>query len=117
MDALMGTRASPNEGINHEELMASFHHELDDRSHISLRLKPTLGRYVDGLAGDPGKGFRILESKCSANGVKMQERMQKTYVRKGQRRKQLRRQRWRAVFKGGFIAECDRIRRMRKQGW
>jgi len=86
-------------------------------SSVALRLKPTLGRTVDNVFGEPARSFRMLERKCSENRVKGDQRNQEKHVRKGQRRKDIRALRWRRLFKEGFIAECDRVRRMRKQGW
>lgn len=83
-----------------------------------LRLKPTLGRTMD-VSGpeDLTRAFRMLEIKCNQNKVRLDDRKQRTYVRRGQRKKDIRRQRWRSLFKEGFLAECGRIRRMRRQGW
>ncbi len=86
-------------------------------SSVALRLKPTLGRTVDNVFGEPARGFRTLERKCAENRVRADARTQEKHVRKGQRRKDIRALRWRKLFKEGFIAECDRVRRMRKQGW
>jgi len=86
----------------------------------ALRLKPTLGRTVS-LSGSRGvdltRAFRLLEMRCSQNSVRSDAREQKTYVRRGQRRKNDRIRRWRALFQAGFMAECARVRRMRAQGW
>lgn len=86
-------------------------------SSIALRLKPSLGRTVDGVYGEPARAFRALERKCSENKVKSDSMAQKRHVRRGQRRKDMRMLRWRRLFREGFIAECGKIRRMRKQGW
>ncbi|EXJ58051.1 hypothetical protein A1O7_05474 [Cladophialophora yegresii CBS 114405] len=84
---------------------------------ISLRLRPTLGRTVDGLHGDPTRGFRMLERKCAENNVKGDMRSQEKHVRRGQRRKNVRILRWRKLFLQGFKAELATIHRMRRQGW
>ena len=87
---------------------------------IHLRLKPTLGRTqsLDLTRNvDLTRAFRLLEGKCSGNNVKGDDRTQRVYVRRGQRKKDLRSKRWRALFKEGFLQECGRIRRMRAQGW
>lgn len=86
-------------------------------SSIALRLKPSLGRTVDGVYGEPARAFRTLERKCSENKVKSDSMAQKRHVRRGQRRKDMRMLRWRKLFREGFMAECGKIRRMRKQGW
>ncbi|ETI27457.1 hypothetical protein G647_09647 [Cladophialophora carrionii CBS 160.54] len=84
---------------------------------ISLRLRPTLGRTVDGLHGDPTRGFRMLERKCAENNVKGDMRSQEKHIRRGQRRKNVRILRWRKLFLQGFKAELATIHRMRRQGW
>ena len=95
---------------------------LDDfKDDMSLRLKPALGRSVNLLNLSGGKdltrAFRQLEMKCAANSVRADEREQRTHIRRGMRKKLERRKRWRILFKEGFLAECARVRRMRKQGW
>lgn len=84
----------------------------------TLKLNPKLGRSVE-LKGvmDLTRALRQLEFKCNANSVKAESIKQRTYVRRGQRRKADKRKRWRALFKAGFMEECARIRRMRAQGW
>ncbi len=87
---------------------------------ISLRLKPTLGRTLSTDLTrnvDLTTAFRRLERRCIENNVKVDERTQRIYVRRGQRIKELRSRRWRALFQQGFLHECARIRRMKKQGW
>ncbi|EXJ90562.1 hypothetical protein A1O1_03665 [Capronia coronata CBS 617.96] len=135
MDALMGTKrgggggranfsdimgrgtAAAGRGIDQNKMLDELSQELHETSSISLRLKPSLGRTIDGLNGDPSKGFRLLERKCSDNRIKQDARKQLFHVRRGQARKDIRRVRWRKLFLEGFIAECGRVRRMRKQGW
>ena len=94
--------------------------DLRHAPQIHLRLKPTLGRTqsLDLTRNvDLTRAFRLLEGKCSGNNVKGDDRTQRVYVRRGQRKKDLRSKRWRALFKEGFLQECGRIRRMRAQGW
>jgi Ribosomal protein S21 len=91
-------------------------HERNSR----LRLGPTLGRTVvvnTNRNVDLNRAFRMLEIKNQANKVRHDEREQKFHVRKGQMRKIMRRRRWRVTFMAGFLEECKRVRRMRKQGW
>ena len=59
----------------------------------------------------------MLEFKNQQNKVKQDERAQKFHVRKGQLNKIMRRRRWRVTFLAGFLKECERVRRMRRQGW
>lgn len=89
-----------------------------DNLRPALRLKPTLGRTVDVSGGfDVTRAFRTLEALCARNKVKYDLNKQRFHVRRGQMRKNLKMQRWRKLFKQGFLAECERVRRMRKQGW
>ena len=92
----------------------------DITNSIRLRLKPSLGRTkpIDSSRGvDLQTAIGRLEASCKTNGVRFDERSQKIYVRRGQRRKILKSKRWRNLFKEGFIQEVGRIQRMRKQGW
>ncbi|RMD41423.1 hypothetical protein DV735_g3716, partial [Chaetothyriales sp. CBS 134920] len=85
-----------------------------------LRLKPSLGRTVEASAGQGGdltRIFRSLEALCKRNHVAYDFNKQRFHVRRGQRRKDVRSQRWRKQFSAGFLEECKRIRRMRAQGW
>jgi small subunit ribosomal protein MRP21 len=87
---------------------------------VRLRLKPTLGRTVPVNLNrniDLTRAFRLLEFKNQQNKVKQDERAQKFHVRKGQLQKIMRRRRWRVTFLAGFLKECERVRRMRRQGW
>lgn len=106
-----------SQGIDQNYMVDKFADDLHQGPSISLRLRPTLGRTVEGLAGEPMRGFRILERKCSENNVKRDFNSQLFHVRRGQRRKNLKSERWRRLFKQGFAAELNRVRRMRKQGW
>jgi Ribosomal protein S21 len=84
----------------------------------TLRLKPTLGRTVEITGNfDVTRALRSLEGLCARNRVKQDVQKQRFHVRKGMRKKLLRSSRWRVLFKEGFVAECERVRRMRRQGW
>ncbi|OQV06767.1 hypothetical protein CLAIMM_11294 [Cladophialophora immunda] len=101
-------------------LLSDLHDDIYSSSAlppIALRLRPTLGRTVDGIYGDPTRGFRLLERKCHDNSVKADMRSQEKHVRRGQRRKNVRILRWRRLFMEGFRSELATIRKMRKQGW
>lgn len=119
-DTLGGSPGAPprDSELSLSNFVASLNQEhIDPYADINLRLKPSLGRTVKVMSGDPGRAFQTLERKCKDNGIKTDLMRQRFHVRQGQRKKILRRLRWRAVFREGFIAECDKIRRMRKQGW
>lgn len=111
------------EDIDQEALyknLAGAAYRQSDMPKVNLRLKPSLGRTqeLDLTRNiDLTAAFRRVERKCTDNSVKVDARNQRIYVRRGQRRKDERRRRWRALFKEGFLHECARIRRMKKQGW
>lgn len=117
-------RVRNQEAFDQERFAAALRDTKTDdyKDHeLTLRLKPALGRTVNLLNLPGGKdltrAFRQLEMRCQANSIRQEEREQRTHVRRGQRRKIERMRRWRILFKEGFIAECARIRRMKKQGW
>lgn len=84
----------------------------------SLRLSPSLGKSVEVTGGvDLTKAFQRMEGICARNQIKKDTHRQRFHVRRGQLKKNLRIERWRKLFKEGFIAECSRVRRMRRQGW
>jgi small subunit ribosomal protein MRP21 len=109
---------APFRSLEQNDMTAGLMREITPptRQTPPLRLKPSLGRTVQ-VYGDPAKAFRMLERRCTDNSVKRDEVKQKFHIRKGQQRKNDKMRRWRVTFKEGFIAECDRIRRMKKQGW
>jgi Ribosomal protein S21 len=115
--------AREDEGIDQEALynnLAGTALRQSDEPRVNLRLKPALGRTqsLDLTRNvDLMMAFRKVERKCTDNNVKIDARNQRIYVRRGQRRKDDRRRRWRALFKEGFLHECARIRRMKAQGW
>ena len=87
---------------------------------VELKLGPTLGRqvHVEPERGrDLAAAIRILGSTCKSNQVKQQATRQKFHVRRGQMRKELRRQRWRKLFKFSFQETVKKIQRMQAQGW
>src|SRR5256714_12187785 len=111
-----------DEGVDQEALynnLAGAAYRQSDKPKVSLRLKPSLGRTLplDLTRNiDLTAAFRRLERKCADNSVKTDARNQRFYVRRGQRRKDDRRRRWRALFKEGVLHEGARIRRMKAQG-
>ena len=85
-----------------------------------LKLGPTLGRqvHVEPERGvDLAAAIRTLQVTCNANKIKQQSIEQKFHVRKGMVRKQLRRTRWRKLFRFSFQETVKKIQRMQAQGW
>lgn len=87
---------------------------------IAMKLGTKLGRQIH-VQNDKGidcaSAIRMLEISCTTNGLRRQVNLQKFHVRRGQRRKDLRRQRWRKLFKFSFDETVKKIQRMRDQGW
>ncbi|KAL2012809.1 hypothetical protein VTN00DRAFT_334 [Thermoascus crustaceus] len=87
---------------------------------VELKLGTKLGRQVNV---DPDRGvdlptaLRNLQIQCVVNRVRRQATAQKFHVRRGQRRKDLRRERWRKLFKFSFDQTVAKIQKMRAQGW
>jgi ribosomal S21-like protein len=87
---------------------------------VDLKLGTTLGRqiHVEPEKGvDLAAAIRNLQINCSLNRVRTQSNQQKFHIRRGQRRKDLRRERWKKLFKFSFGKTVGRIQRMRAQGW
>ena len=86
----------------------------------NIRLGPTLGRTVevnDRKKMDLGRAFRMLEIRCSQNGVRRDFNKQRFHERPGMRRKRLKSERWRARFKTNFKQVIRRVDEMRRKGW
>ncbi|KAJ9199039.1 hypothetical protein DTO164E3_899 [Paecilomyces variotii] len=87
---------------------------------VELKLGPELGRqvHVDPDRGvDLAAALRNLQINCAVNRVRGQANFQKFHVRRGQRIKDLRRERWRKLFKFSFQKTVEKIQKMRAQGW
>lgn len=85
-----------------------------------LKLGPTLGRqvHVEPERGvDLPAALRRLHITVQSNRIKQMSITQKYHVRKGALRKQLRRNRWRKLFKFSFQGTVQKIQRMQSQGW
>lgn len=87
---------------------------------LELKLGPTLGRqvHVEPERGvDLPAAIRQLEITCSMNKIKANAHEQKFHKRKGAVRKELRRTRWRKLFRFSFQQTVKKIQRMQAQGW
>lgn len=93
------------------------HRELNTPDAV-LRLSSSIGKTVEvGLTTDVTRAFQKMETICRQNGVRKDLNAQRFHIRRGQLKKNLRILRWEKLFKEGFVAECGRVRRMRRQGW
>jgi small subunit ribosomal protein MRP21 len=87
---------------------------------VNLKLGPMLGRqvHVEPERGvDLAAAIRNVQIGCAVNRIRGQSNLQKFHVRRGQRQKNLRRERWRKLFKFSFNKTVTKIQRMRAQGW
>lgn len=90
------------------------------RSKRTVRSRPMVGRTVelDPAKGmDFGKGLRQLGMLCAQNNVRGDLMTQRFHERPGMKRKRLKQQRWRKLFKSGFSATVGRVKEMRRKGW
>ncbi|PGH04460.1 hypothetical protein AJ80_08513 [Polytolypa hystricis UAMH7299] len=118
---------SPSQGPDPNSVMQNVqralggrHEPLRPKPKVDLRLTPSLGRTVavDTRHGmDVNRAFRMMESQCARNRVRVQERNQKFHVRRGQLRKQVRVDRWKKLFKFSFQHTVQRCEKLRAQGW
>ena len=74
---------------------------------------------VNKINGDLVRALTTLEVKINGRGnrVKRDVLRSEFHIRKGQLKKMMRRERWRKMFKEGYLAEAARVRKMIKQGW
>lgn len=85
-----------------------------------MKLGTKLGRQVLVSADrgtDVAAAIRLVQINCAVNGIRRQAALQKFHIRRGQRRKDLKSQRWRKLFKFSFDETVKKIQRMRDQGW
>lgn len=113
-------------GINSQSLSAEVEKSAQTDNYrsptrrIDLKLGPELGRqvFIDPDRGmDLAGALRMMNSQLAQNKLRSQSNQQKFHVRRGQRRKDLRIERWRKLFKLSFNATVAKIQRMREQGW
>lgn len=85
---------------------------------IKLRLRPVLGRVVKlGEQHDFASALKVLTTKVTINRVASDFQRQKFHERPGLKKKRLRSSRWRTRFRHGFVATCERVSELAKQGW
>lgn len=85
-----------------------------------MKLGPNLGRAVTVAPErrmDLSQALRVLAMNNGGNKLRATRNAQKFYVRGGQKRKDLRSQRWRKLFKFSFQRTCQRVNRLASQGW
>jgi small subunit ribosomal protein MRP21 len=81
-------------------------------------LRPSTGRTIEKYGNvDVARAFQLLDMACNRNGVSRDLFRQRFHERPGLKRKRLRSERWRRMFKLGFRATVSRVSELRKQGW
>ena len=89
------------------------------RAKRTVRSRPTVGRTVEVVPErvDVGRALKLLEINCAVNRVKQDLSRQRFHERPGIKKKRLKSERWRRMFKESFKATVMRVREMRRKGW
>ncbi|KAL9102445.1 MAG: hypothetical protein Q9163_002406 [Psora crenata] len=93
---------------------------LNPRNKRTIRSRPTVGRTIEldpGRGMDFGRAMRQLNILCATNKVRADAMRQRFHERPGMKRKRLKSERWRKLFKEGFRATVGRVKEMRRKGW
>ena len=86
----------------------------------TVRSSPAVGRTIEVIPDkgvDFGRALRNLGIACAANKVRADQMRQRFHERPGVKRKRLKSERWRRMFKESFKATVERVREMRRKGW
>ena len=90
------------------------------RATRTVRSRPTVGRTIEVIPErgvDFGRALRNLEISCAINRVRQDLSRQRFHERPGLKRKRLKSERWRKMFKESFRATVMRVKEMRRKGW
>lgn len=90
------------------------------RATRTVRSRPTVGRTIEVIPErgvDFGRALRNLEISCATNRVRQDLSRQRFHERPGLKRKRLKSERWRKMFKESFRATVMRVKEMRRKGW
>lgn len=90
------------------------------RATRTVRSRPTVGRTIEVIPErgvDFGRALRNLEISCAVNRVSKDLSRQRFHERPGLKRKRLKSERWRKMFKESFRATVMRVKEMRRKGW
>ena len=90
------------------------------RAKRTVRSRPAVGRTIEVVPEkgvDFGRALRNLGMSCALNQVKQNLARQRYHERPGMKRKRLKRERWRKMFKESFRATVMRVKEMRRKGW
>ena len=90
------------------------------RAKRTIRSRPTVGRtievYQEGGQHVAG-ALKKLEILCSVNKIRSDQFRQRFHERPGLKRKRLKSERWRRLFKASFKMTVARVQEMRRKGW
>lgn len=86
----------------------------------TVRSRPAVGRTIEVIPEkgvDFGRALKNLEVSCAVNRVRQDVMRQRFHERPGMKRKRLKSERWRKMFKESFRATVMRVKEMRRKGW
>lgn len=90
------------------------------RAKRTIRSRPTVGRtievYQEGGQHVAG-ALKKLDILCSVNRIRSDQSRQRFHERPGLKRKRLKSERWRRLFKASFKMTVARVQEMRRKGW
>lgn len=90
------------------------------RAKRTIRSRPSIGRTIEvnqERGGDFGRALRSLEILCNVNRVRQDLMRQRFHERPGLKKKRLKSERWRKLFRESFRATVGRVQEMRRKGW
>ncbi|KAL6717242.1 hypothetical protein ACLMJK_005157 [Lecanora helva] len=94
--------------------------QVAKRAKRTIRSRPAVGRTVEiNLERDMdlGRALRTLEMQCAVNRVRSDLARQRFHERPGIKRKRLKSERWRKLFRESFRTTVGRVKQMRRKGW
>ena len=109
----------PSDGLNNT-LAGRNTFQQPMRAKRTIRSRPTIGRTVEinpEREIDFGRALRTLEIQCAVNRVRADLQRQRFHERPGLKRKRLKSERWRKLFRESFRATVGRVKQMRRKGW
>ena len=89
------------------------------RATRTVRSRPSVGRTFEVIPEkvDFGRALKSLEISCAVNRVNKDLARQRFHERPGLKRKRLKSERWRKMFKESFRATVMRVKEMTRKGW
>ena len=90
------------------------------RAKRTVRSRPSVGRTIEVMPDrgvDVGRALKNLDITCAVNKVRQDQSRQRFHERPGMKRKRLKSERWRKMFRDSFRATVTRVMEMRRKGW